>query len=239
MLLFYVRHGDPIYSPNQLTGLGRRQAEAVAKRLALYGIDQIYSSDSQRAVETSQPLCELVKKEATLLPWANEDLAWNQLSVIREDGMKSWAFLVPSYERMFCREDVRRLGREWYTHEAFSGTTFGEGMIRVQQEADAFLSALGYRHDLEENVFYAENHWDGRVALFAHEGVGAAILSCILDIPYPIVSTHTRMTHTGMSVIEFNPRSDGVVIPKLLTLSNDSHLYREGLPTKYQNYLYF
>ena len=44
MLFFYVRHGDPIYNPNQLTPLGKRQAEAVAKRLAMHGIDEIYVS---------------------------------------------------------------------------------------------------------------------------------------------------------------------------------------------------
>ena len=41
MLLFYVRHGDPIYDPDMLTPLGKRQAESVAKRLAMYGIDEI------------------------------------------------------------------------------------------------------------------------------------------------------------------------------------------------------
>lgn len=33
MLLFYIRHGDPIYIPDSLTDLGKRQAEAVARRL--------------------------------------------------------------------------------------------------------------------------------------------------------------------------------------------------------------
>ena len=72
MLFFYVRHGDPIYDPNQLTPLGKRQAEAVAKRLAMHGIDEIYASTSQRAIETAQPTCEILKKEMTLLDFANE-----------------------------------------------------------------------------------------------------------------------------------------------------------------------
>ena len=33
MLLFYIRHGDPIYNPDSLTPLGERQAEAVAQGL--------------------------------------------------------------------------------------------------------------------------------------------------------------------------------------------------------------
>lgn len=67
MLFFYIRHGDPIYNPNKLTPLGERQAEAVAKRLALYGIDRIYSSPSNRAIQTAQPTCEILKKDMTLL----------------------------------------------------------------------------------------------------------------------------------------------------------------------------
>ena len=41
MLLFLIRHGDPIYEPDQLTALGQRQAEAVGRRLSRYGIDKI------------------------------------------------------------------------------------------------------------------------------------------------------------------------------------------------------
>ena len=63
MLLFFLRHGDPIYSPDSLTPLGRRQAEALARRLARYGVNQIFASSSKRAMETAQPACEMMKKE--------------------------------------------------------------------------------------------------------------------------------------------------------------------------------
>ena len=63
MLLFYIRHGEPIYNPDMLTPLGKRQADAIAKRLSLYGIDKIYSSTSNRAIETAEPTCEILKKE--------------------------------------------------------------------------------------------------------------------------------------------------------------------------------
>ena len=33
MLLFYIRHGDPIYNPDSLTPQGERQAEALAKQI--------------------------------------------------------------------------------------------------------------------------------------------------------------------------------------------------------------
>ena len=55
MLLFYIRHGDPIYMPDSLTPLGKRQAEAVAKRLSRYGLDKIFVSSSTRAIQTAEP----------------------------------------------------------------------------------------------------------------------------------------------------------------------------------------
>ncbi len=76
MLFFYIRHGDPIYSPDSLTPLGERQAEAIAKRLVLFGIDKIYASTSDRAKLTAKPTCEILKKEPELLDFANEGHAW-------------------------------------------------------------------------------------------------------------------------------------------------------------------
>ena len=35
MLLFVVRHGDPIYDPDSLTPLGKLQAEALANKVKI------------------------------------------------------------------------------------------------------------------------------------------------------------------------------------------------------------
>lgn len=87
-------------------------------------------------------------------------------------------------------------------------------------------------------MYKCENHNEKRIALFAHQGFGLVFLSTVLRIPYPIFSTHFDMSHTGVTVIEFDD-NDGYCIPKILQLSNDSHLYAEGLPTKYHNSIYF
>ncbi len=34
MLLYYIRHGDPIYDPDSLTPLGERQSEALRRQTA-------------------------------------------------------------------------------------------------------------------------------------------------------------------------------------------------------------
>ena len=81
MLFFYIRHGDPIYNPDSLTPLGERQAEAVAHRLSLFGLDRIYASTSNRAKLTAKPTCEMLKLPMTELDWCNEGHAWNELSL--------------------------------------------------------------------------------------------------------------------------------------------------------------
>ncbi len=54
MLLYYIRHGDPIYAPDSLPPLGERRAEAVGRRLAVYGPDAVYTSPSNRARLTGE-----------------------------------------------------------------------------------------------------------------------------------------------------------------------------------------
>ena len=50
MRLLLVRHGDPDYEKDCLTGLGHRQAEVVARRLLSENIDEIFSSPPLRAL---------------------------------------------------------------------------------------------------------------------------------------------------------------------------------------------
>lgn len=238
MLLFYLRHGDPIYDPDSLTPLGSRQAEALGKRLSLYGVDEIYASTSNRARLTAQPTCEMMKMEMKLLDWCNESHAWEELAFAREGRGKTWCFCDPEIREKFCSCEVRALGREWYTHPDFAQYDFEKGMKRIQKETDAFMANLGYEHDLQKNMYFNRSVNTRRVALFAHQGFGLAFLSCLTDVPYPQFATRFDMGHTGMTVIHF-PEEEGWGIPRILQLSSDSHLYRDGLPTCYHNLLRF
>ena len=77
-----------------------------------------------------------------------------------------------------------------------------------------------------------------RVALFAHQGFGMAFLSCLLDVPYPMMSMRFDMGHSGVTVIEF--ADEGFAIPRMNQLSNDSHIFHsDKLKTKYQNRIEF
>lgn len=237
MLFFYIRHGDPIYDPDSLTPLGHRQAEAIGKRLAVHGLDRIYASTSNRAILTAQPACEILKKELQLLDFANESHAWEELTMETEKGRRWICDEQTPVKMLFHDASVRELGFRWYEHPQLNDPRYQKGMERIYNSCDEFFASLGYEHERYSGRYKAVAPNEERVALFAHQGFGMAFMSCILDIPYPMISTEFDMTHSGMTVIEFKEK-DGYAIPKVLMFSADSHIYKEGLPTKYANQIW-
>ena len=236
MLLFYVRHGDPIYNPDSLTEQGLLQADALVERMKLCAPEKIFASSSNRAILTAKPTAEYFGQEIEILDWCNEGHAWKDLTVPLDDGRRTWAFAHKPTIALFASDEVRKLDREWYSLDAFKETTFKEGITRIQTETDSFMKNLGFIH--KDNGYYAEAPSYKRVALFAHQGFGLAFLSCLLDIPYPMMSTRFDMGHSGMTVINFG--NEGFTIPKVLQLSNDSHIFHsEKLETRYHNEIEF
>ncbi len=237
MLLFYVRHGDPIYDPDSLTPLGERQAEAVGKMLRSFRIEEVYASTSERAKRTAKPLCEIAKKEMTLLDFANESHAWRDLTCYSEArGCRTWLFFAPEMKELFHTPELVALGHRWYEHPdlkvgQFEDKHYAQGIARIQEGADEFLESLGYKR-VADGKYEIVKHSNKRVALFAHAGFGLTFLSCVLGIPFPTFTTHFDICTTGVTVIEFND-DGGYSYPRVLTLSSAAHLYREGLPTRY------
>ena len=170
-----------------------------------------------------------------IMDFANETYAWQDFT-IEKDGNRTWAFQDDETKLLFADESVISLGYKWYEHDKL--TTFKSGVDRISNETYNFFKSLGYEHIRNTGKYKVLKSNDERIAFFAHQGFGLAFLSEILDIPYPVFTSHFDICHTGMTVIEFK-EENGFAIPKVLTLSSDSHLYREGLPTKYNNEIYF
>ena len=238
MLLFFVRHGDPTYDPDELTPLGHRQAEAIGRRLARYGLDEIYVSSAVRAIETSLPTREMLKMDATILDWTNESHAWEQMSLPDGKGGRTWGFARQDIKELFTSKEIKDLGEMWYTHPYLQDTTIPEGYLRIKNLTREFLASQGYVWEEEKGRYRNDVPNDKRIALFAHHGFGVTFLSSVLDIPYPQICEKFNFSHSGLTVINFQPEN-GYVIPQVLTLGNDGHLLADGLPTKYNNQLYF
>jgi len=234
MIFYYIRHGDPIYAPDSLTPLGERQAEAVGRRLAVHGVDKIFSSSSERAMLTAKPLSEILDIEVTPLDFATEHIAWEEFTVDRRDGRR-FLFHDAESKMLFADESVISLGHRWYDHPSF--TKFKAGIDRIYNENFEFFKKLGYEQIRHTGKYKAIMPNDEKIAFFAHQGFGIAFMSVLLDIPYPFIANHYDMCHSGVTAIEFT-EENGYAIPKVLFWSSDSHLYKDGLPTKYNNLFY-
>ena len=238
MILFYVRHGDPIYNPDYLTELGKKQAEALVSRMKECNPDKIYASSSNRAIMTAQPTVKALNKEIEILDWCNEGYAWRDLSIKEDDGSITWCFYHSKMKKILASNEVRKLDKLWYDHPAFDEYSFKSGYKRIHSETEAFMLSLGYKHDDENNGYIAIKPNSNRIALFAHQVFCLTFLSCLLDIPFPQMTLNFDMSHSNVTTIYFD-ENEKFVKPKVLQMSNDSHLFAAGIPTNYNNIYHF
>lgn len=221
MLFIYVRHGEPIYDPDSLTELGHKQAEKVASILSKKGVDQIFSSTSNRAIQTAMPTAKKMNKEITYLDFAHEIHPWNRMTLDTPNG-KLWLFQSPETIELFHTKEIFDLGYTWYDHPSFSNLSFKDEMNRVQKESDQFFLRLGYQH-LGGGKYQVIKENSDRVVMFAHQGFGFEFLSLLLNIPYPMFCTRFELGHAEITFIEFKNKN-GYAYPRILSLSNHFHL---------------
>lgn len=234
MLLYIIRHGDPIYDPDSLTEKGKQQAQALARRLSVHGLDELYASPLIRARQTAQPTCDLLGIEAKIEEWTSENLAWADLSgPFREDGSHCWAFHVPSVR--YKTPEMLALGERWYEAEPFCRTNAKAGYERIQRESDDFLARLGYHR--EGLLYRAERPNEKRVAVFCHQGFGTTWLSHLLMVSPPLFWASFDMNHSSVTILHFGEPTEGLVAPKCIALSDTSHLYADRLPLQFCNEL--
>lgn len=232
MLLYIIRHGDPIYNPDSLTPKGLRQAEAVGRRLATRHFDRIYASGMIRAQQTAQPLCELTGIPMQIEEWASESLAYRDLSCACEDGRRRWVFHAASRVDM-RRDESLTIGDNWYTLPEFASVDGKKAYQRIIDASDEFLARQGYVR--EGRVYRAQRPNDDRIALFCHQGFGLTWISHLLQIPPHIMWNCFDITHSGVTIIHFENRPDGYSVPQCLCLSDTAHIYGENLPMLFAN----
>lgn len=232
MLLYVIRHGDPIYSPDSLTPKGRRQAEAVAKRLAVHGLDQIFCSPLGRAQETAKPTAELLGLDIQTEPWTSENLVWHEFTYMDSNGRKRWLFSMPNYK--FKTEQNRFRNGDWRECDCLQNLFDAEHCYdRLIPESDAFLSKLGYER--EGSIYKILRPSNERIALFCHEGFTMCWFPHLLGIPPHLFWSNFSLSHSGVNIIEFENYESGFTAPRCLCWSDLSHIYAERLPLQHKN----
>lgn len=234
MLFYLIRHGEPNYDLDTLTPRGFEQAEALAGRMALHGLDRIYASPLGRAQDTARPTAKLLGLPIEIEPWSSEELAWADFAVLDENGKHQWAFFCQNTK--IRNEKTRNLTMDnWYTAEPYAHIHGKEGFERIRAGADDFFARQGYVREGESYRQVRPN--EDRVALFCHQGFSMALLPILLQVPPQFTFGSFDFSHTGVTIFEFRNNPDGWTQPRCLCLSDLSHLFAAGLPMKYHGKL--
>ncbi len=232
MDLWIVRHGEPIYGPDTLTDLGRRQAQALADRFAVHGLHRVYSSPQGRALETAEPTAQRLGLPVTVLPWVRE--VWPEMTLPQPDGSRRFVMDMPG--TLYRSDEAIGLGEKWYAMDCLAGSQARETFAYVAEESDRFLAELGYRR--EGGVYRVTAPNEERIAVFCHAGL---TLSCwlphLMAIPPHLFWAAFDLTHSGVTLLHWENSPSGYTAPKCLLLSDMSHIYKADLPFLYNGKL--
>ena len=196
-----------------------------------------FDTEATPSTPSSLLISSSLTKDATL-DFLNENELHGKLTVSTDNGATAWLWADPTYSQILCSKEVRELADQWYTHPALAPFGFEKTIHPINEQIDRLIASFGYEHDTKKGLYkITAPHPEKKIAIFAHECMGKIFMSHLLDVPFPYYAAHFEMHTSAFSVVRFDDgaRKDPSRTPqpyaraRLLSLSNDAHLYREGL----------
>ena len=222
MRLIFVRHGEPDYQNDCLTENGRIQAHHTAERLKNENITAVYSSPMGRAVETAAYTAKMHGLNVNVLDFMHEidwgDVNKNALENKLEYDGHPWMLgfkLLAEFPRFVGSAD-------WSRHHFFKDNICLEYYKKISQSFDEFLASFGLIR--KDGLYYYQIPCNDTVALFAHGGSGAVMFSHVLNLPFPFVLTTMPYGVCSVSVVDFTPQLEKIVVPRLELFNDMTHL---------------
>ena len=208
MQLILVRHAQPAWASETgaavsdpgLTRLGRRQAEAVAERLAAWEpIDELYVSTATRSKDTVAPIAEQLGLDPVVEEWLHEirlPLHW--------EG-------TPAEEVGRVLRDARTRPRDEWWEGLEGGESFRDFHYRVTSGLGSALTTWGVtRHNDDPTNLWHVADEDRRIAIVAHAGTNSVILGYLLGLePQPWEWERFASDHASVTVLETAPIATG------------------------------
>ncbi len=227
MRLYVIRHADPDYENNTLTNAGHLEAQALARRMASYGLDAIYASPLPRAQITARYSADLLKLPVATLDWLLEP-SWFDYDIDPADGGRMPVWDIPG--------EILRLDAGFHAWETWNRTEpltdpkYSSDFEKFVSGADSLLAGYGYQREEKRYRILESNQ--RRIACFCHNGSALLWLSLLLHIPPPIVWGSFWHAPSAVTTYIFEERSRSWAVPRALSVGDTSHLYEARLPVQ-------
>lgn len=219
MKIYLIRHGDPDYANDTLTGRGHREAEALVAYLRTEGIGRIFSSPMGRARDTARYSAESLGLEVSVEPWMAE------LDIAAGSEARHAAWDIPGHS--IRNPEYLRNTATFELVPSLPEPRVRKIMEELRGSSDTFLASLGYVRD--GGVYRIAKHNDHRIAVFAHGGFGLTWLSVLLEIPLPLMWGGFFLHTSSVTQILFDERSSDLATPRCLMIGALPHLFAASL----------
>lgn len=182
--ILLIRHGQTDWNAQKrwqghtdipLNETGQAQAQALARRLAHWPIQTVYSSDLQRAAMTAVPLATTLNQQPIL------DTLWRERDVGDFGGLTG--------------QEAREKYPEVWEEEKSGLLTppNGEDWRALRRRAVTAFERVASRHEGE------------MVAVVSHGGTLANVIAHVLEIPVERYGRFRLSGNTGLSIVEITP----------------------------------
>lgn len=203
--LYLIRHGQSAgnaegrfggHGPTPLSDLGVQQAERTANVLAKEGIDVIYSSDLVRAVQTAEPLANLL------------DIPINTSEAFRERNVGVLQGLTFDESKRDHPKDYYALINRNINHVITDGESYRQLLKRITSELRTIL----------------RTHQGERIAIVSHTGAICYLTLFLLGAIHRNTNTTPWIITSNCGINRFEFRGPRNV--RLLALNDTRHLVK-------------
>lgn len=221
MKLLIIRHADPDYELDSLTGQGWKEAELLSERISKMDICKFYVSPLGRAKDTASLTLKKMQREAEECSWLRE-FAPQIYRPDREGRAIAWDWLPKDWtgSQEFYNKDA------WKGNPRMEEAKVGEEYDWVARSLDGILARHGYER---EGNYYRVVHGNmDTIAFFCHFGVECVMLSHLLGVS-PMVLWHgTCAAPSSVTSIVTEERREGIASFRMGSFGDVSHLLMAG-----------
>ena len=220
MRILFVRHGEPDYEKDCLTGLGRLQAQAAARRLKDEGIREIFSSPQGRAWQTAQTTADVLGLPVRTLGFLHE-ITWGGMDGASLPGNGNPWDLV----RMLADQGVELSDpAAWSRHPYFAGNRVLDAVRAVEEGIDGWMQAHGYRKEPGGYRCIDPQYADATVAMFCHGGSSSAALSHLCHLTFAFWCASFPLPFSGFTIVRFSDQPGQLTPAWLEVIGDGKHL---------------